>query len=182
VLQNNQRTIQKEDEYMANSRSVISVMLALTVVGLLVVGMSQGVISSFIDEPCPQTFTTYTSPGYYHSGVCDSLYWTSPGIRASDQSISGGSVVVSEVVSDGPGWVVVRDGNDTSAVAGYTMVDSGASRNVKVTVDPNSTSTSLFAELHKDAGKEGVFEYPGPDSLVEANGAPVRDEFSVVRT
>jgi hypothetical protein len=168
---------------MANYKSVISAVLALPIVCLLVVGISQGVISSFINEPCPQTFKAYTPSGYYHSGVCDSLYWTSPGIRASDQSVTGGSIIVAEVVSEGPGWVVVRNSsNESAAVVGYAHVDSGASRNVRVDVEPGINAAALFVELHEDAGEEDVFEYPGPDLVVEKNGAPVRDELSVVRT
>ena len=90
-------------------------------------------------------------------------------VTVKDQVITGdgivGNVTVDEVVSDGPGWIVIHNNlfGHPGGVIGYSPVEPGVNTNVSVTVHTFVATDTLFAVLHHDAGKEGVFEYPVPD-------------------
>jgi len=90
-------------------------------------------------------------------------------VTVKDQVITGdgivGNVTVDEVVSDGPGWIVIHNNlfGHPGGVIGYSPVEPGVNTNVSVTVHTFVATDTLFAVLHHDAGKEGVFEYPIPD-------------------
>ena len=90
-------------------------------------------------------------------------------VTVKDQVITGdgivGNVTVDEVVSNGPGWIVIHNNlfGHPGGVIGYAPVESGMNTNVTVTVHTFVATDTLFAVLHHDAGREGVFEYPVPD-------------------
>ncbi len=89
-----------------------------------------------------------------------------PLVTVSDQRVSNGTVRVQDVMSNGPGWIVIysmKNGQPDQPI-GYTAVRDGDNPNVVVTVDASKVSATLYAQLHVDAGKVGVFEFPGPDA------------------
>ena len=96
-------------------------------------------------------------------------------VTVKDQVITGdgivGNVTVDEVVSDGPGWIVIHNNlfGHPGGVIGYAPVEPGVNTNVSVTVHTFVATDTLFAVLHHDAGKEGVFEYPVPDVEQKVN-------------
>ncbi|MBI4021425.1 MAG: hypothetical protein HY369_04215 [Candidatus Aenigmarchaeota archaeon] len=102
-----------------------------------------------------------------------------PSVTVSDQTVQAGSVVVAEVVSDGPGWMTIH--NDVNggpgAVIGQTLVADGENSNVIVTVDTAQFTPTLYAMLHTDAGVLGTYEFPGPDAPVILDGAAVSPGF-----
>jgi hypothetical protein len=110
-----------------------------------------------------------------------------PMINVVDQAISNNQVMVAEVFSVGPGWVVIHPdlsgSPDTTRVLGYAPVNAGSSNNLAVPLQfTNRTrvTPTLWAELHKDGGRVGVFEYPGPDVEAKyANGTAVMQSFRV---
>ena len=106
-------------------------------------------------------------------------------ITVADQMIEGdavvGNVTVDEVVSNGTGWVVIHNNlfGHPGGVIGYAPVESGANRNVTVTIHTFVATDTLFAVLHQDAEKEGVFEYPIPDVEQKVEGEIVIVPFNV---
>ncbi len=93
-----------------------------------------------------------------------------------------GSLVVSQAVSDGPGWVVITaaSGQGPGTILGYAPVDSGTTDNVSVTVDLTNITANVYAVLYEDAPPVGVFNAPnGPDVPVELNGQDVAQLFSL---
>ena len=128
-----------------------------------------------------------TSPG---NAVIEGFTVSVPTLSASDQvgSVNADqpparTVVIDNVVSPGPGWVVVYDEvNDLpNDVIGRAPLMSGPNAQVVVALDrelvPDET---LIAILHTDAGAAGTFEFPGVDLPVQGFGTlPVGAQFIV---
>ena len=109
---------------------------------------------------------------------------TDPHIVAQDQIVDPTDrVVVAEVLSVGPGWVVVHgdDGGAPGAVLGRTSVPDGVSVGVAVDLDRAlEDGENVWAMLHVDAGVVGVFEPEGADVPARGAGdAVVVDSFVV---
>lgn len=91
-----------------------------------------------------------------------------PAVKVSDQDASGGTVTIDEVVSDGPGWLVIhitRDGGP-GPVIGQSAVEAGSNMGVTVDIDLDKATGQLFAMLHLDVGTVGEYEFPGDDAPV----------------
>ncbi len=104
-----------------------------------------------------------------------------PAVTVADQAIVGGMVTIAQVVSSGPGWLVVHADNEGSPgpVLGYSPVVEGENADVAVMIDTAQATETLYAMLHNDAGTVGTFEFPGPDGPVLAGGEMVSPAFSV---
>ncbi len=104
-----------------------------------------------------------------------------PAVSVNDQAVQDSRVTIAEVVSSGPGWLVIHldaDGKP-GAVVGYAAVKDGINRDVVVAMDAQRATGGLFAMLHTDAGVVGTYEFPGPDVPVMAAGAMVNVPFKV---
>ncbi len=104
-----------------------------------------------------------------------------PAVSVNDQAVQDSRVTIAEVVSEGPGWLVIHlDSNGKpGAVIGYAAVKDGENRDVVVAVDAKRATGGLFAMLHTDAGVVGTYEFPGPDVPVMAGGVMVNVPFKV---
>ena len=104
-----------------------------------------------------------------------------PSVEVSDQAIENGLVTIDLVSSSGPGWIVIHVDADGSPgpVIGYSAVQDGINMNVVVEIDENAATDTLFAMLHVDGGVEGVYEFPGEDAPVMADGNVVMTSFLV---
>jgi hypothetical protein len=104
-----------------------------------------------------------------------------PSITVEDQTISDDyMVVVSEVVSDGQGWLVIHADQDGSPgpVAGFSMVNDGINTDVMVEIDPDIATDTLYAMLHEDTGTMGEYEFPDADpTATDADGNTVTQSF-----
>ncbi|MDF1499021.1 MAG: hypothetical protein P1P76_00905 [Anaerolineales bacterium] len=104
-------------------------------------------------------------------------------VAVSDQDVSTGTVTIEEVVSAGPGWLVIHisaDG-DPGPIIGTAKVEAGVTRDLVVDIDAQRATEQLFAMLHVDAGEAGEFEFPeGPDVPATRGDAIVNVPFSVV--
>ena len=99
-------------------------------------------------------------------------------INAADQMSDGQAVEVDEVTIEGaPGWVVIHadEGGSPGAVVGSAPIPDGTSTDVEVATDEPIESGTYHVMLHRDAGTEDRFEFPGPD-------APVMEDDEVVVT
>ncbi|MCB9786648.1 MAG: hypothetical protein H6744_08130 [Deltaproteobacteria bacterium] len=108
-----------------------------------------------------------------------------PSVTVVDQAVSpANSVVVAQVVSDGPGFIVIHEDDGSGsfgAVIGHAAVVSGANLDVRVTLERDaSNGETLYAMLHTDAGTVGTYEFPGPDGpVMDGSGAVIAPPFVV---
>jgi hypothetical protein len=104
-----------------------------------------------------------------------------PSVKVANQEDKDDTVTIDSVVSEGPGWIVIHIEMDGAPgpVIGYAAVKDGVNTKVVVNIDSYTATPTLFAMLHKDAGKVGTYEFPGADSPVMYNGAMVSPSFQV---
>ncbi|RME88605.1 MAG: hypothetical protein D6770_06610, partial [Anaerolineae bacterium] len=105
-----------------------------------------------------------------------------PSVTVMDQDIVNGTVTVAEVVSNGPGWIVIHAQADgkPGPILGYAPVADGVNKNVVVEIDAANATETLYAMLHTDAGEAGKFEFPdGPDVPVKVDDKIVTPPFKV---
>ncbi|NPV07344.1 MAG: c-type cytochrome [Anaerolineae bacterium] len=95
-----------------------------------------------------------------------------PAIAVEDQPIVANSVVIAEVMSRGPGWLVIHaDSNgNPGPVIGFAPVHPGRNPDVVVEIDAEQATTTLHAMLHEDTGAIGVYEFPEGDPPVRVEG------------
>ncbi|CAG0936733.1 hypothetical protein TFLX_05621 [Thermoflexales bacterium] len=93
-------------------------------------------------------------------------------ITVHDQDVRSGFILVDAITTTQPGWVVFyKNPNFTPGeIVGFAPVYSGVNTNVKATIDTPKLgkSTHVWAQLHKDDGQRGVFEW-------ERQEKPLRD-------
>jgi hypothetical protein len=118
------------------------------------------------------------------------LFPVLPGISMSDQKlmttpVNGRAqtfVTIDNVTSDGNGWAVISlDRNESpKTILGFALVKDGSNRNVRVMINLTkdlSGPIDLYVILHRDAGRRGVFEFPGPDAPYLLTGAGIFGAF-----
>ena len=95
----------------------------------------------------------------------------------------GASILVHEVISKGPGWVVFHkdDNGEPGEILGYVAVEGGSSLDVAIDVPAEFSSETIHAMLHVDQGIIGQMEWPrGPDSPVYVGGEIVNKPIAAV--
>lgn len=87
-------------------------------------------------------------------------------VVSSNQEIIDNKVLISGVVSDSPGWIVIHadDKGKPGQILGYSPVSKGSNNNIVVNIDSSAATQRLFAMLHVDEGIIGSFEFPGVDA------------------
>ncbi len=103
-----------------------------------------------------------------------------PSVTVEDQVLEAGMVVIAEVMSDGPGWLVIHAQAEgkPGPILGYSPVNDGANANVVVEIETESATDTLYAMLHTDAGEIGTFEFPdGSDGPVTVDGQVITPSF-----
>lgn len=84
-------------------------------------------------------------------------------ITIRDQDIRSGVILVDAITTTEPGWVVFyKNPNFTPGeIIGYAPVYPGVNTNVKVTLNTPKLgkATTIWAQLHNDDGRRGVFEW-----------------------
>lgn len=111
------------------------------------------------------------------ANVVDATY----SVRADNQILSNGSVVIAEVKGIEATWVAIHreESGKPGAVIGHGLVAGGTQKNVSIEIDAAKATPALFAMLHEDAGEEGVYEFPGSDAPVKVNDEIVMVKFTV---
>jgi uncharacterized protein YuzE len=102
-------------------------------------------------------------------------------VMVEDQEIMDGMVTIAEVVSDGPGWIVIHadDGGQPGPVIGQTALTDGMNEDVEVEIDMDGATETLYAMLHEDTGEEGTYEFPDGDAPVVVDGEVVVQAFMI---
>jgi predicted lipoprotein with Yx(FWY)xxD motif len=104
-----------------------------------------------------------------------------PSVKVADQAIANDAVTIAQVVSKGPGWIVIHaDKNGAPGpVLGHAAVKDGENLNVVVMLAAEGRTDTLYAMLHTDAGTVGTYEFPGADGPVSVDGKVVTPAFKV---
>ena len=104
-----------------------------------------------------------------------------PSVTVANQAIVDGKVTIAQVVSAGPGWLVIHAQKDgkPGTVLGYSPVKEGENTDVVVAIDSAQATDSLYAMLHTDAGTVGTYEFPGADVPVAGDAQVVNPEFKI---
>lgn len=104
-----------------------------------------------------------------------------PAVTVADQAIVDGMVTVAQVMSAGPGWLVIhaQQNGSPGPILGYSPVNEGENADVAVMIDVTQATGTLYAMLHSDAGTVGTFEFPGDDGPVFVGTEMVSPAFSV---
>ena len=151
-----------------NKNSIVSA-LRLLVIPPLVALAACTTIGQVLGLATPQTQATPLVP----------VTGGNPSVTVNDQQSDGTSVIVADVFSVGPGWMVIHNqlnGNIGDPI-GETQLAIGDNKNVVVKIDPSKATPVLYAMLHVDAGTVGKYEFPGPDVPVMLNGQMVSPGF-----
>lgn len=103
-----------------------------------------------------------------------------PTVSVKDQDTDGTSVTVEDVVSPGPGWMVIHNqlNGTIGDPIGETQLNSGETKNVVVSIDQSKATPIMYAMLHVDGGVIGKYEFPGPDVPVMLNNEMVSPPFN----
>ncbi|MBI4440312.1 hypothetical protein HY638_05045 [Candidatus Woesearchaeota archaeon] len=104
-----------------------------------------------------------------------------PEVIVADTDIVGNAITIAKITAAEPGWIAIHsdDNGKPGAVAGYSHVGKGESTSVKVDLNPKTITPILYAMLHVDRGKAGVYEFPGDDVPATADGKVVNVGFAV---
>ena len=103
-------------------------------------------------------------------------------VKVSDQALTGNTVMVDEVVSSGPGWIVIYTTDaygQANQPIGHASVKGGDNKMVAVQVDPGKAQGTLSAQLQEDKGTIGTFEYPGVDGPVMVGVQMIASTFKI---
>jgi hypothetical protein len=105
-------------------------------------------------------------------------------IEVYDQVSTDGRVVVANVVSEAPGFIVIYadEGGEPALAIGHAPIQLGENPFVSVPIDISAATPNLYATLHIDDSVRGVFEYPtaeGADLPVMADAALVSQPFGL---
>ena len=107
---------------------------------------------------------------------------STPSVTVFDQGLRGATVIVSQIVSQGPGWVgihIVNPNGSLGPAIGDAAVVDGVNKNLTVPVDLNLATPVMWVMLHTDKGVVGQWEFPGPDTPVTLNNDMVMSKFNV---
>lgn len=88
-----------------------------------------------------------------------------PSVSVQDQTFVEGSVIIQEVVFSKPGWLVIQtnDNGIPGPVIGYTKINAGNNKDVKVKIDKTQATETLYAMIHEDNGVKDKFDFPTND-------------------
>jgi predicted lipoprotein with Yx(FWY)xxD motif len=106
-----------------------------------------------------------------------------PSVTVSDHEVEDDTVTITEVVSDGAGWLVIHAQTDgkPGPILGFQGVDDGVNSDVTVEIDAEKATETLYAMLHTDGGEAGTFEFPdGPDGPVMVDDKAVTPHFKAL--
>ncbi len=104
-----------------------------------------------------------------------------PAVFVIDQDVVDGTVLVTRVTSNVPGWIVIHadDNGKPGPVLGESAVPSGITADILVEISPEGLTDTLWAMLHVDEGVVGEYEFPGADIPVKVNEKIVMDPFAI---
>ncbi len=103
-------------------------------------------------------------------------------LAVADQELADdGQLTVDRIVVPDKGWLVIRtdEGGQAGDVLAYVALPAGESEGVTVSIEPILGIEILHASIHLDEGRQGEFEFPGPDAPQRSGGEIVDERFRV---
>jgi len=104
-------------------------------------------------------------------------------VVTEDQRLGAdGTVQIPLIVTDVETWVVVHAsaGGEPGAIIGRRTVPAGVHRDVRVEVEADEATPTLYVALHLNLGEADEFEYPnGPDTPLLFEQSPIQAPFAV---
>ncbi|UCG26279.1 MAG: hypothetical protein JSW55_09955 [Chloroflexota bacterium] len=91
-----------------------------------------------------------------------------PDIFVLDQPVVDGEIVVEQVISYGPGWIVVYhdvEGN-LGNIIGWAALEDGFNRDIRFPIVESAVTPVLHAMIHQDLEEVGEFGFPRTDPPV----------------
>ena len=165
------------------SRPSILAAGALLLVALVVAACGQATPAALppTQAPAAPTSVPATQPAAAAPTDAPAPAAITPSVTVADQAIVDGKVTIAQVVSAGPGWLVIHAQKDgkPGLVLGYSPVKEGENAVVAVKIDAAQATQMLYAMLHTDAGTVGSYEFPGSDGPVLVGGQMVNPAFSI---
>jgi hypothetical protein len=144
----------------------------------------QAMIHQDLEEVGEFDFPRSDPPVTYRERVPNPVTFRTDGgnyLIARDQPLSAGNVItVPLVVVDEDAFVVVRVEQDDQPadIVGVSWLPAGVNRDVRVELDPDQVTTTLYAELFLDANSDQELDYPdGLDIPMQRNRAIIRAPF-----
>ena len=107
-----------------------------------------------------------------------------PAVSVTDQVLEDdGRLVVSEVFTIEPGWIVVYtdESGEPDEILGYSAVQEGQNEDVIIQIEALEATETLHILLHTDNGESGVFDFPGPDNPITTDTGTIEAMFVVDR-
>jgi len=103
-------------------------------------------------------------------------------LTIASQDVRDGEVVIEQVEVPVQGWIVIQNasGGQPFEVIGYRELPQGLSRGLKVNIDAQAATATLFISLNRDGGQLGAFEYPGLDTPFEVDGRSAQVAFTAI--
>lgn len=106
-------------------------------------------------------------------------------ITIQNQDITSGLVLVDSVTANQGGWVVLyRSPNfGWSDIVGYAPVYRGTNRNLLAKIDTGKMKdqTTLWAQLHADAGAQNVFDWGTSERLPDGTSSQKFNDYPVTQ-
>ena len=143
-------------------RSMVIALVALFVIAIIIqIITSSGntAVVTYTPGPPPPTIVNPTRPPSQDVEL-----------EVNAQNVAAtNSVVIAKVYAKVPGWVSIHLDNKGIPIQGnigYVAVKPGLATNLTVKLRTTKISFNLWAMLHADAGKPGVFEFPGKDQVL----------------
>jgi hypothetical protein len=95
-----------------------------------------------------------------------------PDIFVLDQPVVDGEIVVEQVISYGPGWIVLYhdDEGGLGNIIGWGALEDGVNENVRFEVVESAVTPLLHLMIHQDLDEIGEFEFPRTDPPVLYQG------------
>jgi hypothetical protein len=107
---------------------------------------------------------------------------TAISVTVYDQNLSQPSLsyyIIARVFADAPSWIVIYNSEKGApgTIIGKEHVEAGVGRDIRVYVEPNKRTNTIWVKLHADAGKYKEFEYPGVDEPIVVEDKEVMAKF-----
>ena len=106
-------------------------------------------------------------------------------INIHNQDITSGLVLVDSITTNQDGWVVIYKNPNfsSSEIVGYAPVYRGTNSDVLVKIDGSKVTdqTTLWAQLHVDAGIQNVFEWGNTERLSDGTSIQVFNDYPVTQ-
>ncbi len=135
-------------------------------------------------QNAPTALTAFATTGNLITGTTSAKTITNH-INIHDQDITSGLVLVDSVTTNQDGWVVLYRSPDfsTGNIVGYAPVYRGTNTNLLVKVDASKLTdqTTLWAQLHADAGTRNVFEWGNTVRLSDGELVQVFNDYPITQ-